>query len=390
MRWLPPCVIAFLTVSSFAIGDETTSKGMRYVIAVAPTKYVNADKFRALAKPEEDAGLLLKALVKDTPSNYAVVLGEKNGSVNPALKPTTANVRQILVSLAAIAKEEDEIIFYAGGHGFENDNGSVFCPADASFSDPNSMIYVKEIADRLDAMAARKKLVIVDACREFRDTLDVNYVAPENPLGETTTKKKADPDAIRVVIEACNSGQYAYEVPTSQSGILTTVLLEGLEKKADVSRDGQISVRELLDHIRVGVPRKARATRQVSQNLDVRDGSDGLWTLARCQVDGNATNAEAAAPFKSQVPAELATANRSAPVGSQLDVRQSNFRDNLAGVMNRMNLQWSYDPANGFRATGGVPNLNGSNLRQNLPAVPNFTPPSIPNPVPSQFRRFIP
>jgi hypothetical protein len=391
MRWLLALSIGLLAL--LGSPAEETKKGKRYVIAIAPTTYTDAAKFRPLTRTEADAGLLVKALIRDEKQDYGMVVGESNGAQNPVLKPTAENIRSLLKTLSELAQEEDEVILFFAGHGFENETGSVYCPSDASFSDPNRMIYVKELTDRLNAMAPQRKLLILDACREFRDNLEVKYVAPENPLGETTFQKQVDPKAMRVVIEACSSGGYAYEMPGTQSGIVTTVLLEALTGKADSSRDGEITIRELVDHLRSGVPRRAREARQVSQMLDIRDGSDGNWLIANCPKLETPAE-EAKKPI--QLSPEIANANLSAPAGPPIDARQPAFASNVIATMNQMGMRMSYDAATGRLNIGGN-NFNISNLGAPQLNLPKINVPKVPvnvpqprNLIPPEVRRLIP
>ena len=117
-------------------------------------------------------------------------------------------------------KPEDTVVVALSGHGvhFKKDATGYFCPLDADLKDKTTLIPFEGkdgLFDRLKACKAKRKLMIVNACRndptsdraQAAEKIDLDDAAPE-----------AVPEGI-AAIYSCKPGQKSYYDPKKQAGI---------------------------------------------------------------------------------------------------------------------------------------------------------------------------
>ncbi len=151
---------------------------------------------------------------------------------------THSGVIKEIRSVFALAKEDDTVIFFFSGHGYEGG----FCSYDMR---PNSFIggiSYKEMQILFRNCRAGRKIVIADACfsgglSKQRTSLTVQSVRNSEVLFFLSSR----------------FDETSLELPSGPNGLFTYYLAKGLTGEADSNRDQSISVEEIYDYVNGGV-----------------------------------------------------------------------------------------------------------------------------------------
>jgi hypothetical protein len=186
-------------------------------------------------------------------------------------KPTLQNIRRALGEfLARKAGRDDMVLIYFAGHGapevdaagVEADGLSKYLvPRDADPDALFSTAFPMEDVQRIFArIAAERVVLLLDTCysgaaggrtfaRQGTRALGLN-----DQFLERLARSKG-----RVIVTASGPSEVALESAELGHGVFTYHLLQGLEGKADLNRDGVVTVSELYEYVEAQVERAARA-----------------------------------------------------------------------------------------------------------------------------------
>ncbi|SHJ98824.1 WD40 repeat [Reichenbachiella agariperforans] len=172
-------------------------------------------------------------------------------------------------------KVEDEVILFMAGHGLLDDKlDYYFATQDIDFNNPAARgLKYEELEGLLDAIPARKKLMLIDACHSGEvDKEDTKLIASTVSSSNVSTRgftKKPQPIGINntfelmqelfadlrrgtgaMVISSASGVEFAYESPEWNNGVFTYALLEGLKSgKSDADGNGEVQVSEIKDYV---------------------------------------------------------------------------------------------------------------------------------------------
>lgn len=177
---------------------------------------------------------------------------------------------------------DDHVILFISGHGLlDKKFNFYYATYDCDFKNPEKRgLAYEEIESILDAIPARHKVLLMDACHSGEvDKGSLEIKAPALEKGVTATfqsnKRGGDVDNVSsgmslsnsfllmqelfanlnrgsgaVVISASAGDSYAYESDKWKNGIFTYTLLEGIKTmKADLNSDDIITVNELKEYV---------------------------------------------------------------------------------------------------------------------------------------------
>src|SRR5205807_2664632 len=136
------------------------------------------------------------------------------------------------------------------GHGvqFKGDKKHYFCPRDAELDDRNTLLPLEEVYRELEECKARRKLLLVDACRKDpRSSLARSSRPVEELESVTRPQTAAVPEGV-VAFFSCQAGQESYEHPKLEHGVFFHHVLAGWRGAADRNRDGRVTLNELIDY----------------------------------------------------------------------------------------------------------------------------------------------
>ena len=276
--WRPPALTAADPMSLYAVGGErfeTTrhrvaalggvdvalgrlrSHGVRRsAIVIGVDEY--GPEFGALRYAGQDAKAM-KEVLQD--AGFMVTLMTPDS----LLQPTRQNIIDQLRWHARM-DDLDMLTLYFSGHGEDIEGRGYFVPMDATEPLGSSALGVEALFDILGESNAKRRFVLVDACR----------VAPKQAFVSALAEQGGETD---IVFTACDEGQWAPEVPELGHGLFTHFLLTGLRDDGAGGRpaaapDGDVTVLGLLDYVMRGiddwygsVPPEQRPKQQVTPRV---------------------------------------------------------------------------------------------------------------------------
>lgn len=228
-----------------------TEKPNLYVLAVAVNKYRDRSLWLNYAVP--DAELITTQFKKNQGGLYKTVnvTSLTDGDV------TKESIENTFNSLSEKVTADDVFVFYISGHGTTyNDGDYYFLPANFRYmnadSIPSGGVSKTDLTKNLSVIRAGKTLVILDTCN--------SGAFLTNPGQRGMTEKTAIDRLTRATghatLAASSDVQSAME-GYNKHGIFTYVLAEGLNGKADINKDGYVSLQELSSYIDSEVPERS-------------------------------------------------------------------------------------------------------------------------------------
>ena len=204
-----------------------------YAPPLQPLKYA-ADDAKAVAEVFREAGATVTLMTPDS-----------------LIQPTKVNIISQLRRHAQV-KTIDLLTVYLSGHGEDIDGTSYFLPMDASEPLADGGISLENLFAILNSAKAKHRFVIVDACR----------VAPKKHFVSALSRYSEESN---IIFTACDSNQWAPEIPQLKHGLFTYFLLEGLRHPGAAGDDGTVTVLGLLDYVTRGIEDWHSHLSQVSQ-----------------------------------------------------------------------------------------------------------------------------
>ena len=185
-----------------------------------------ADDAKAVAQVFQDAGANVTLMTPDS-----------------LIQPTKANVIEQLQRHAQL-EAVDLLTVYLSGHGEDVDGTGYFLPMDVTDPLADSGLSLENLFAILNRANAKHRFVIVDACR----------VAPKEHFVASLSRYSEESN---IIFTACDSNQWAPEVPRLKHGLFTYFLLKGLngdyQDRGAAGPDGTVTVLGLLDYVTRGI-----------------------------------------------------------------------------------------------------------------------------------------
>ena len=161
-------------------------------------------------------------------------------------EPTQSNIITTLEEQAALAGKDGILILSVATHGFVHDGIPYILASTSRFEYPETAVSTPLLFDIASRSAARRSLVLIDACRE-RISTGTRGVGPQlataAPLIERMEKVEG-----QVVFYAAAAGGYAYDDEVSRNGVFTKAILDGLRCSATTTRN-VVTVANLRTHV---------------------------------------------------------------------------------------------------------------------------------------------
>ena len=185
-----------------------------------------ADDAKAIAQVLQDAGVNVTLMTPDS-----------------LIQPTKANVIAQLQRHAQL-EAVDLLTVYLSGHGEDVDGTGYFLPMDVTDPLADSGLSLEDLFAILNRANAKHRFIIVDACR----------VAPKAHFVAALSRYSEESN---IIFTACDSNQWAPEVPRLKHGLFTYFLLKGLrggyQDRGAAGPDGTVTVLGLLDYVTRGI-----------------------------------------------------------------------------------------------------------------------------------------
>ena len=189
-------------------------------------------------------------------------------------KPNRANIFRQLRSLMRDATEDDTITIAFSGHGLHIDGVSYLCPGDGDPDVPETLISHREITRIMDTSKAKRKLFLIDACRNT-PLLKGGRSGPNTNNGFDKVFDTAKGTAFLL---SCSEGEVTWEFDELNHGAFSYFITQGLSGEADENEDGEVSLQELIryvsEHTKKYVKEKRDRNQTPSFKGDIADSLD--------------------------------------------------------------------------------------------------------------------
>ena len=208
---------ALLLLPLAAVAQD--KKGTQYAFLVGCSGYAEA-KLTPLPYTVNDVEQFRQALLETGfEADHIKMLHDKQE------RRFLAEKKKILTEFAILLdglKPEDTVVVALSGHGVQlkKEGISYFCPLDADLDDKTTLIPLDGtggLFEQLKACPAKRKLLIVNACRDVRDIPGKRAQAAEK-IDLDDFAAAAVPEGI-AAIYSCKAGQKSYFDPKRQGGI---------------------------------------------------------------------------------------------------------------------------------------------------------------------------
>jgi len=191
--------------------------------------------------------------------------------------PEAMKIRKELKLLLSTLNVDDSVIVAFAGHGvqFKGEKENYFCPADADLTNDrrDSLIALSEVYQALEKTKARKRLLLVDACRNDPQT-QISRTANKAKLESVTRPQVTPPPKGVVALFSCSTGEEAYEWPDLKHGVFFFHVLKAWkEPRQDLTLD------QLVASAKSGTRKFARAKLAARQSPEQKGFFPGEWIL---------------------------------------------------------------------------------------------------------------
>ncbi len=278
-RWVVSVVGILAFLAPFALGEAAADRGVKGIssggaLAAPPlgSKGTSWAILIGVGKYDEHPAIAnLKYTLPDVKGLYDVLTGEGgfpkenvylmcDDVDDPKEQPRQNRIFARLNATLRLPKKEDVILVYFAGHGIEADGKTYLLPSDATMTQlKTSSIPLSFLRERLEACAAEKKFLILDACHsgQGRNANRLSAAMAREIEGMENAKGI-------VTLSACTLDQQSFEWEEMGHGVFTYFLMRGLRGAAD--RDGNkiVGALELSNYVSERVSRWA-ADRQMIQ-----------------------------------------------------------------------------------------------------------------------------
>lgn len=203
------------------------------------------------------------------PQNVFLVLsGEPTGTnvfLLQKLKELGANVKETATkgdffwALKQVRKKADAadgfVVVSLSAHGSEDSRGRVFVdPQDAVERESEASISIEVVRSRLDAFKARKRLLLLDACRSKSSFEGSTLEGLSAPYYRTLSQSRGT-----LIVTSSSSGELSWQLPSLQAGTFSAVLVEALSIAADEGRSDFRTLGDAIDFTVKTVPLRSVA-----------------------------------------------------------------------------------------------------------------------------------
>jgi hypothetical protein len=194
--------------------------------------------------------------------------GQNSSAVLKTLVPTKTNFRGAFEEVAKEARPQDILMIYLAGHGVTLGRGSdeyCYLTADARSTDVDALadsavraqtaITSAEMADWIKAIAAQKKVVVLDTCSA--GAAAAQLVKPRDLNGDQirAIDRMQERTGLHVLMGSA-ADAVSYEASQYGQGLLTYALLRGM-KGAALREESYVDVSRLFQYAKDEVPKLA-------------------------------------------------------------------------------------------------------------------------------------
>jgi hypothetical protein len=274
--------IVLVIIPAVPLLGVQNGKGEQYAFLVGCSQYSQSE-FRKLPYTGNDVEQFRKALLQTGfDKDHIVVLHDdcKETRYRP-LK--THIVKELALWLDGV-RAEDTLVVALSGHGvqFKGDPASYFVPVDGNLTDKSTLIPLSGqdgLYARLKACKAKKKLLIVNACRND-PTLEPSFASKKFELVDEDRNDEV-PDGI-AAIYSCKAGQKSYYDPERKLAVFFDHVIRAW--KGEYTKGEQVTLEAFFQQVTVKTKVDASKTYGEGQVPVVLREYKGEWVITKAGV----------------------------------------------------------------------------------------------------------
>lgn len=169
-----------------------------------------------------------------------------SGNADDKSLPNRSNILAMIKLLANNSEENDTILVYFAGHGFEQEGANYLLPGDARIDVlSDTAITLKWIKDTLSKSPAKKKLLVIDACHAGAKL----GRSASQPMSRSFQEELSQESEGFAILSSCKMDQVSYDYEEKNHGAFSYFLLEALKGAADDNKDNIITVPDANKYI---------------------------------------------------------------------------------------------------------------------------------------------
>jgi hypothetical protein len=238
---------------------ESRHEDPNAVAAVIGVSTYREDGVPVVTNAERDAKMVERYLRN--------VCGVKACNIFPLYGPQagSGDLRELFeVRLPRAVKPGSSVYVYFAGHGTPvgKEGRPMLVPWDATAASETKLYPVADIVRAADNWAAKRTLVMLDACFAGGDR--VVYKEGERPAVRPNIEELVGTKT--AVLTASSADEAAQDLPAVKHGLFTYFLLKALKGEADDDADGWVTMKELTEYVRVNVSEEAADKLDKPQN----------------------------------------------------------------------------------------------------------------------------
>ena len=260
------------------ISNVIRAKPNLYALVIGINEYRNRSISLAYAVP--DAKAFAETLGKSAQPLFSRIEMRILTTVDETTKDA---VIKAFEDMRAKVKPNDLFVFYDASHGVVDvvdDESQYFLLTSnvlllSSRHIGRDAISQKELGGLIGSIPAQKKLVFLDTCNAGKGGKEIQIAMLQQTRGLT------DSTAIKLLQRAIGSSVFSASSDSQQAlegykghGLFTYVLMEGLKGKADVKKDGFITVLGLADYVEEEVIRISESVFKRQQTPTIQTGAN--------------------------------------------------------------------------------------------------------------------
>lgn len=217
---------------------KIVSKPNLHVLTVAVDKY-NDKYFPKLSNAVSDADAIREVFLKNKGNFYNKVTTYKLSDT----EVTIDGLNKKFDEISKLIKPEDTFLLFMSGHGITNQKDLDYYYIPCDFKHISGDIY-----DSIIRQGISKDILLTNLSKvmSYQSILLFDTCNSGSYIGESL--EKFNKNIKRGIITASSNDQYALE-GINNHGVFTFTLLDGLNGKADIGEDGEISLSEICSYI---------------------------------------------------------------------------------------------------------------------------------------------
>ncbi|MDD5169491.1 MAG: caspase family protein, partial [Syntrophales bacterium] len=237
-----------------AAGFTATRKPVMHALVIGIQEFKNPKL--QLKYAVADARLMEEALRKTGAGLYervaVTLLVTPQETTGDAIKKALERYRSI--------NPDDLFVFFVASHGTVDEGEYFLLTSNVGSTSTEKLkrdaLSQRDLKERIANIPATKKLIVIDTCNAAALSDAIQVAMLTRGMSEDTAMKVLSRAVGSTIISASTSVQEALEGYRGH-GLLTWVMVEGLQGKADADKDGFIKTTELANYVDDEVPKIA-------------------------------------------------------------------------------------------------------------------------------------